>query len=176
MDKLVGELLTLSRLEVASLLPGREEFALMDLIDEIVADANFEASQCGRQVTVSGQAIVTLCGAPDLLWRAIENVIRNAIKHSPEGGTVDIVVRATPDLVQLSVLDHGPGVKTDDLQLIFEPFFRSNATSNNVDGHGLGLAIARRVLAAHGGSIAALNREGGGLRVDIALPLVQRIA
>lgn len=172
MDKLVGELLTLSRLEAGAMLPAHEDIALMELIDEIVTDATFEADQGKRRIEVSGQAIVSVRGAPDLLWRAIENVIRNAIKHSPEGGTVRLEIAATAEQATLSVLDRGPGVTEADLEAIFAPFFRSNATSNNVDGHGLGLAIARRVIDAHGGSIRARNRDGGGLRVDIVLPLV----
>ncbi|RSZ55887.1 HAMP domain-containing protein [Massilia atriviolacea] len=171
MDKLVGELLTLSRLEVSSALPRFEDVSFMDLVDDIVADARFEAEQCGRRVTLSGQAIVTVRGAPDLLWSAIENVIRNAIKHSGDGGTIEIGVGADADRVQVAVCDRGPGVAQADLGSIFQPFFRSNATSNNVDGHGLGLAIALRVIDAHRGSIEASNREGGGLRVEITLPL-----
>ncbi|MCE3606321.1 ATP-binding protein [Massilia sp. P8910] len=171
MDKLVGELLTLSRLEVSAALPRYEDIPLMDLIDEIVADARFEAEQCGRRIVLSGQAIVTVRGAPDLLWSAIENVIRNAIKHSGEGGLIEIGISADANRLQLSVCDRGPGVAQEDLTSIFQPFFRSNATSNNVDGHGLGLAIAQRVIDAHRGTIQASNREGGGLRVDIMLPL-----
>nr|WP_229257225.1 ATP-binding protein [Duganella callida] len=110
-------------------------------------------------------------GQPDLLGRAIENVVRNAIKHSPEGGTVQLQARSLPDTGQLSirVLDHGPGVAPADLETIFQPFFRSiNASA---EGHGLGLAIARHVVEAHGGSIKASNRPGGGLCVDMVLPV-----
>jgi signal transduction histidine kinase len=171
MDKLVGELLTLSRLEVSTALPRFEDVSFMDLVDEIVTDARFEAEQCGRRISLSGQAIVTVRGAPDLLWSAIENVIRNAIKHSPEGGVIGIGVRADADRLQLSVSDRGLGVAQADLASIFQPFFRSHATSNNVDGHGLGLAIAQRVVDAHRGTISASNRDGGGLRVEITLPL-----
>ncbi|NHZ63283.1 ATP-binding protein [Massilia genomosp. 1] len=170
MDKLVGELLTLSRLEVASAL-RYEDISFMDLVDDIVTDARFEAEQCTRRIALSGQAIVTVRGAPDLLWSAIENVIRNAIKHSSEGGVIEIGISADADRVRVSVCDRGPGVAQADLASIFQPFFRSNATSNNVDGHGLGLAIAQRVIDAHQGTIMASNREGGGLRVDIVLPL-----
>jgi two-component system OmpR family sensor kinase len=171
MDKLVGELLTLSRLEVSAALPRHEDISFMDLVDDIVTDARFEAEQCGRRIALSGQAIVSVRGAPDLLWSAIENVIRNAIKHSQAGGTIEIGVSADADRVQLSVCDRGPGVAPADLASIFHPFFRSNAGSNNVDGHGLGLAIAQRVIDAHCGTIVAANRDGGGLRVEITLPL-----
>lgn len=171
MDKLVGELLTLSRLEASGALPAREDIAIMDMIEEIAGDARFEAEQCNRGIAISGCVVVNVRGAPDLLWRAIENVVRNAIKHSPEGGTVDIEVHANVERIEIRVSDRGPGVAQDDLGAIFEPFFRSNAAANNVDGHGLGLAIARRVVDAHGGSIAASNRDGGGLCVTIRLPL-----
>lgn len=171
MDRLVGELLTLSRLEASPVLPAREKIVFMEMLEEIVGDARFEAQHTDRKITLSGLAIVTVCGAPDLLWRAIENVVRNAIKHSPEGGTVDIEVGADARQVTLAVLDRGPGVAAPDIGAIFQPFFRSNATSNNVDGHGLGLAIAQRVVEAHGGAIGASNRDGGGLCVTIVLPL-----
>ncbi|HZV67638.1 MAG TPA: ATP-binding protein, partial [Telluria sp.] len=95
----------------------------------------------------------------------------NAVEHSPDGGKVDIELQANVEWIDIRVLDRGPGVAPDDLRAIFEPFFRSNAETNNVDGHGLGLAIARRVVDAHGGSIEAVNREGGGLSVTIRLPL-----
>jgi signal transduction histidine kinase len=72
--------------------------------------------------------------------------------------------------VHIEVLDRGPGILEEHLGSIFEPFFRSNPTQNNVDGHGLGLAIAKRVVENHGGRITAANRPGGGLRVTISLP------
>lgn len=171
MDKLVGELLTLSRLESSSGLPAPEEIAIMELVEEIAADAEFEAASQGRHVVAGGARSPLVQGRPDLLWRAIENVVRNAIKHSPEGATVEISVEATPAWVLVHVLDRGPGVDPLDLETIFHPFFRSHPLANNIDGHGLGLAIAQRVLAAHDGTIVAANRDGGGLRVTISLPV-----
>jgi two-component system OmpR family sensor kinase len=175
MDKLVGELLTLSRLEVAGAaagtMPAREEVGLMELVEGIVADARFEAGQQGRHIDLVGAALVTLRCAPDLLWRAIENVVRNAIKYSPEGGTVSLNLEARIDKVTISVMDRGPGVAPQHLAAIFQPFFRSQEGGHSLDGHGLGLAIAQRVIDAHAGTIAASNREGGGLCVVISLPL-----
>ena len=171
MDKLVGELLTLSRLEASAALPAQEEIALMELVDGIAADARFEAEQQQRGIEVKGAPVVTLRCAPDLLWRAIENVVRNAIKHSPDGGMVTIELAANVDKVTIGVLDRGSGVAPEDLAAIFQPFYRSDTGANSVDGHGLGLAIAQRVIDAHAGSIAASNRAGGGLCVVITLPL-----
>jgi two-component system OmpR family sensor kinase len=83
---------------------------------------------------------------------------------------VELMLHPDQGDVHIEVLDRGPGIDEAHLGDIFEPFFRSNPTQNNVDGHGLGLAIAKRVIENHGGRIAAANRPGGGLRVTISLP------
>ena len=173
MDKLVGELLTLSRLEANPDLPKNEPVDMQELVDGIALDARFEAGDDGPaiEVEIEGEPQAIVRGAPDLLWRAVENVVRNAVKHGGAGGRVDIRLVARGPLVHVEVLDRGPGIRDVDLPTVFEPFFRSNPGKNNIDGHGLGLAIAQRVVHAHGGSIVARNREGGGLQVAIALPL-----
>jgi len=168
MDRLVGELLTLSRLEAATTLPAAEAVDLVEMVDQIADDARFEA---GAVVDVDAPEPVTVRGAPDLLWSAVENIVRNAVKHGP-GGPVDVRVHPDGDLVHIEVLDKGPGIAAEHLGDVFEPFFRSNPTRNNVDGHGLGLAIAKRVVETHGGRISAANRAEGGLRVTITLPRV----
>jgi signal transduction histidine kinase len=170
MDQLVGELLTLSRLDAAPALPATEDINLAEMIYEIAADAAFEAAGIGRQVLVSGARAAQVRAAPDLLWRAIENVVRNAVKHSPKDGMVDVVLETHAGTVLLHVRDRGAGVAPADLDKIFQPFYRSDPQANNIDGHGLGLAIARRVAEAHGGTINARNRDGGGLEVTLALP------
>ncbi len=172
MDKLVDELLTLSRLEAGALSGSREEIDVAELLHGIVGDAQFEAAAQGRTVTARGTADVVLLGQPDLLARAIENVVRNAIKHSPEGETIVVESLAQEGTLHVRVLDRGPGVAEQDLKTIFEPFFRSSGTEKDVEGHGLGLAIARQVVQQHGGTIGAVNRDGGGLCVEIAVPLV----
>jgi signal transduction histidine kinase len=172
MDKLVGELLTLSRLEANPDLPKAEPVDMAELVDGIASDLRFEAGEDGPAIAVDidTDAQVAVRGEPDLLWRAIENVARNAVKHGAAGGSAEIRLRADARFVQVDVLDRGPGIAPADLPTIFQPFFRSNPSKNNVDGHGLGLAIAERVMHAHGGTIRAENREDGGLRVRIVLP------
>jgi two-component system OmpR family sensor kinase len=170
MDRLVGELLTLSRLEALSTPPAMETADLVDLVemvDQIADDARFEA---GASIDVDAPVPVTVRGAPDLLWSAVENIVRNAVKHGGAGSAVDIALHPEDGMVHIDVLDRGPGIAEEHLGDIFTPFFRSNPTQNNVDGHGLGLAIAKRVVDTHGGRITAANRAGGGLRVTITLP------
>lgn len=172
MDRLVGELLTLSRLEASTTLPACEPVDLVEMIDQIADDARFEAgARIEVRVPAQSQSATTVRGAPDLLWSAVENIVRNAVKHGGADGDVDVELRHAGGEVHIDVLDHGPGIAPEHLGEIFEPFFRSNPTRNNVDGHGLGLAIAKRVVETHGGRIAAANRIGGGLRVTITLPL-----
>jgi signal transduction histidine kinase len=169
MDRLVGELLTLSRLEASTTLPALEPVDVVEMVDQIADDARFEA---GAAVEVDAPEPVTVRAAPDLLWSAVENIVRNAVKHGA-GGRVDVCVHPDGDLVHIEVLDNGPGIAPEHLGDVFEPFFRSNPTRNNVDGHGLGLAIAKRVVETHGGRISAANRTEGGLRMTITL---QRVA
>ena len=173
MDKLVGELLTLSRLEAGAFDAPRQEFSIGEVLDEIVHDAQFEAASNGREVRFTGEADAQLSGQPELLARAIENVVRNAIKHSPPGGLVEVETARDAHFIRIRVMDTGPGVAQEELGKIFQPFFRSSSTEKNVDGHGLGLAIAQQVVQQHGGRIAAANRAGGGLCVELALPLIR---
>ncbi|WGG53306.1 cell wall metabolism sensor histidine kinase WalK [Rugamonas sp. DEMB1] len=178
MDKLVGELLTLARLEAGALGAPQEEIDMAELLDQIGGDARFEAASQQRSVVQEGEADVLVLGQAELLGRAIENVVRNAIKHSPEGGVVQLQLRSLPDArhLHIRVLDRGPGVAPTDLEAIFRPFFRANDTHKSTDGHGLGLAIAQHVVQAHGGSIVASNRPDGGLCVEIVLPVLLRHA
>jgi signal transduction histidine kinase len=140
---------------------------LVEMVDQIADDARFEA---GARIEVDAPVPVTVMGAPDLLWSAVENIVRNAVKHGGAAGAVDVALHPEDGLVHIEVLDRGPGILDEHLGEIFVPFFRSNPTQNNVDGHGLGLAIAKRVVETHGGRITAANRAGGGLRVTITLP------
>ncbi|WP_426172083.1 HAMP domain-containing sensor histidine kinase [Pseudoduganella sp. R-34] len=172
MDKLVGELLTLSRLEAGAFDAPKQEFSIGELLDDIVQDAKFEAATNGREVHFSGTADAQLTGQPELLARAIENVVRNAIKHSPAGGKVEVETALDARFIRIRVMDNGPGVAQEDLGKIFQPFYRSSNTEKDVDGHGLGLAIAQQVVQQHGGRIAAANRTGGGLCVELSLPLL----
>ncbi len=169
LDQLIGELLTLSRLESCAALERHELVDLMELIAQVCEDARFEAETGGRTLDYSGGDPAYAKAQGELIYRAIENVVRNAVKYSPPGARIEVEVQRQPaGSLLLRVLDRGPGASDDDLARLFEPFFRGRGAAG---GFGLGLAIARQAILAHGGSIEATNREGGGLVVAISLPL-----
>ena len=170
-DKLVSELLTLSKLETGVMQTRIEAIDMQDLLVGIIDDAQFEASAKECNVVWRGRVTGLVDGDPELLQRALENVLRNAVKYSPSGNEITLTTQLdeTAQRLKVSILDQGPGVPVSELKLIFEPFYRGSNT--NTAGHGLGLAIAIRIVEAHGGNIGAANREQGGLQVDITLPV-----
>jgi two-component system, OmpR family, sensor kinase len=171
LDAMVGEILTLARLESRTAPPAKESVDFAHLVASIAEDARFEAEASSRRLTVniSGDARVT--GDPALLHRAVENVVRNAVKFTGAGTAVGVSLTTLEKRALLTVTDHGPGIAPDDLQKVFEPFYRAAGT--DASGFGLGLAIAQRAVEAHGGKIRASNVAAGGLCVEIELPLAR---
>lgn len=169
LDQLIGDVLTLSRAEADEPMPELRSIELGALASEIADDARFEASGSVTDVEVHRDESVTVSGVPGLLRSALDNVVRNAVRHTAPGTTVDITVRREDDEAVITVLDHGPGVPASQLDEIFEPFFRIESTSHS-RGTGLGLTIARRIVAQHGGSIRADAAPGQGLQVTVRLP------
>ncbi|MGZ5006539.1 MAG: ATP-binding protein [Methylobacter sp.] len=171
MNDLVGELLVLSRLEAGVDRGENHEFDIGGLLDDIVEDARFEAERHQVAIRYAGIEETLVKGRSELLHRAIENVLRNALQHCKKGG--EVAVSAYFDTakrrLQVMIDDQGPGVAESDLSVIFEPFFSSGDRSK-ADSIGLGLAIAYRAIEAHGGRIHANNRPQGGLRVQMEIP------
>ncbi len=171
---LVGELLVLSRLEAGVSGSESHDFDLGGLLDDIVEDARFEVERHAVVIRYDGIEETLVKGRSELLHRAIENVLRNALQHCKKDGVVSVVARFDTGKRRLRVTvdDQGPGVAESDLSAIFEPFFRSGDRSK-ADSIGLGLAIAYRSIEAHGGRIQARNRPQGGLRIEIDIPFVE---
>ncbi|MFP5407107.1 MAG: sensor histidine kinase, partial [Gammaproteobacteria bacterium] len=175
-DRLVGELLTLARLEGGESAAGMQPVDLVELLAEVARDTGFEARAQDRDVhfdapvSLAAKSRMMIEGRAEWLQRAFENVIRNAVRHTPAGSAVQVRLDSAPGAtVAIEIADSGAGVPADELESIFEPFNRGRRPPEAA-GHGLGLAIARRAVAAHGGSIVASNREAGGLLVTIVLP------
>src|SRR5204863_136254 len=167
---MIGQLLTLTRIESGAEMQ-RERFDFTNLVQEVAADGDFEARAHGREVKVTRADACTISGASEMLRSAIENVVRNAVRYTAEATAVEISLERSEGNAILKIRDHGPGVPKIMLAGIFLPFQRVPGTGNNSDGAGLGLAIADRVVQMHGGRIRALNADGGGLIVEIVLPV-----
>jgi two-component system sensor histidine kinase CpxA len=167
LDGLVGQILTLARLR--SPLAGRQQKLRLDeLLREIVANARFEHPDAALELETTD--LPEIRGDRGELASAIENVIRNALVHAGEG-PVRVTLRATPQGIEICVADCGPGVAEQDLQRIFEPFYRVDPSRDHQrSGYGLGLAIAASVVARHRGKIEAKNGTAGGLEVTLTLP------
>lgn len=170
LDIMVGEILTLARLEGGHPVVAREKVDLIELLGEIAEDAAFEASASGLVLDCRMQGTFVVTVAADLLCRAFDNIVRNAVKYAPKGTVVDVrAVVTDKGTLRVSVEDEGPGVPEVMLERIFEPFMRL-ADIHGQHGHGLGLAIARRAVEANGGRVWAERRsEEGGLRIVLEI-------
>ncbi len=168
MDALIGQLLTLTRIDSGVDLGAAAKFDLANLVQEVASDGDFEARAAGRSVVVTQAVSCTVTGFEELLRSAIENVVRNAIRHTTENTAVELSVESSGSRAVVRIRDHGPGVPESMLGEIFRPFRRVDGEQS--DGAGLGLAIAEHAVAAHRGSICAMNAKPG-LIVEIELPL-----
>jgi two-component system sensor histidine kinase CpxA len=179
LDKLIGQLLTLTRIESGVEASQRETFDLTNLVQEVAADGDFEARAHGREVKIVHADACIMSGIAEMLRSAIENVVRNAIRYTPPGTSVDLMLDQTSiagkSKALVRVRDHGFGVPDKMLSEIFVPFYRvQEQTESDAQGAGLGLAIAERVVRMHGGSIRARNAADGGLIVEMELPMASR--
>ncbi|MEO6148025.1 MAG: ATP-binding protein, partial [Sulfuriferula sp.] len=175
LNELIGQILSLSRLETGMNAPLCEPIDLKQLLQEVVEDSRLEAHAKACAIDLADLPPATVEGDPALLHSAIENVLRNAIRHTgtETNVTVTLTIQST-DTAQMCVIriaDCGPGVPEPMLDKIFEAFVRvGEARDRQSGGYGLGLAIAHRAIRAHHGTIEASNRTGGGLIVTIHLP------
>ncbi|MFI5104644.1 MAG: ATP-binding protein [Terriglobales bacterium] len=171
-NQLVGQLLTITRLESGAERVPPETVALDEIVEQVVDDANFEATAEHKQVTATQLQPCSLRGSMELLRSGVENVVRNAVRYTAENTAVEVTLRVRMGTAVLTVRDHGPGVPESELQHIFEPFYRvSEARERSSGGVGLGLSIADRTVKLHGGSVRAENLADG-LLVTIELPLL----
>jgi two-component system sensor histidine kinase CpxA len=182
LNELIGRLLTLARLEDGQQHVPSRPVILDEVVLNVAEDAEFEAQarHCHvRSEIPEGNWAVR--GDPSLLHSAIENVVRNAIRYTHEGTTVDIHLEKTQkgggEEAVVQVADCGDGVPADALEKLFQPFYRlDDARGRQTGGVGLGLAITERAVRFHGGHVAATNRAEGGLMVEIRLPVIPATA
>ena len=172
MNEMIGQLLSLTRLDSANVELQREEFDLCELLGKLVEDADYEAKSRDCEVVISVPQSAAVTGSCELLARAFENVIRNAVRYTADHSRVTVDLLVDRGRYVIRIADQGPGVPDDVLEKLFEPFYRvADARDRQSCGTGIGLAIAERAVRLHGGTIQAQNRAEGGLLVVIMLPV-----
>ncbi len=169
---LVNDVLGLLRESSETVPKVDEEFDLNVLLNDLVDVVNYEVPEGKPGITWKPVAPFPFQGDRELLWRAMENLLRNALRHTDPDTGVILSLERERKQVHLSVRDFGPGLPEGELEKIFEPFYRvQESRDRGSGGHGLGLSIAANAVRRHGGRIAARNANDGGLVVQISLPL-----
>lgn len=168
LDLLTRHVLSLAHLEESPPDADLHPIDLVELVEGVAQDASYEAEAQGKKVAwEAGEEGPVVRANADLLHSAVENVVRNALRHTPPGTQVDISLKADNGVAHLQVRDDGPGVPDKDLPNIFEPFYRGRRSK----GTGVGLAVTQRVVSHLNGHVNARNDPRGGLCVDMELPL-----
>ncbi len=175
LNTLIGNLLRLARLEGGSESLVGESVMLDQIVEEVAADADFEAQSRNRHVRLTKKDSCTISGNRELLRSAVENVIRNAVNYTAEGTEVEVALQELSFngncAALISVRDHGQGVPHEALADIFLPFYRvEDARDRSSGGSGLGLSITDRAIRLHGGIVRAANCPDGGLLIELRLP------
>jgi two-component system sensor histidine kinase KdpD len=169
LNRLVGNLLDLSRIEAGTLRPDKGWYDLSALIDDVLGRLRGLTADHRVTVDVPGDLPPVLMDYVEI-DEVVSNLIENATKYTPPGTEIAMAVRHHHDEIEVGVSDSGPGIPEDVLQHLFQPFRRS-AKATQSKGTGLGLAVARGIVHAHGGRIWGENRQEGGARFVFTLPL-----
>jgi len=173
---LVSDIVAINVVEDDPALEEKKDICIRDIIDEVTNDCQVEAQARGCTIQVTGRVCGEVLGNPELLRRAVENVVRNAVRYSPERTAVEVELGEDENDARITVRDFGPGVPEQAMERIFDPFFRvEEARNTNGGGSGLGLSIAKRAVCVHRGKIVAENATPG-LRVTISIPLTRALA
>jgi len=175
LEKMISDLLTLARIDALDKRSRTEPVHVGRLVQQIVKDAAFEGITENKTVVQTGVFERYTSADTSLLHSCIENVVRNALKHTPAGGVVEVNIAdlagSGAPMLAITTTDEGNGVPEQALEQIFDPFFRiASHDSHKQGGGGLGLSISKRIAVLYGGSITAHNSAGLGLQVELCLP------
>ena len=173
LERLISDLFDYTRLEYLDQTPSREPVDLHTLLDKLVAGLTPQAAAKNVELVLDcATAPRTVSGDSHLLTRVVENLLDNALRHTPAGGRIVVECRTEGDRVVFTVHDSGPGIPADELPHVFAPLYRGESSRNRrTGGAGLGLTIARRIVHAHGGDLSAANHPAGGAVFTGWLPL-----
>lgn len=171
LNELIGKILSLASISTKNNETTTEECNLNSLIHDVVDDANFEMQREHSPIKLQSKGDFIISGNAELLRSAIDNIIRNALRYTPNDSNILVCVAQKNNLIEISITDNGPGIPEDKVHHIFEPFYRvDDSRTSKTGGYGLGLAIAKKAILLHKGSITAENIQSGGLMVKITLP------
>ncbi len=173
LGKLVRDLFELTRLEAHEIQPRLERFPVAELAQDVAQKFELQASKAGQQlVTQIPPGVPMVLADIGMLERVLENLIENAMRYTPAGGTIAIAVGANEGAVELRVSDTGKGIDPDELAHIFDRYYRVDRGESGDAGHaGLGLAITRRIVELHGGTIRAESKARAGTHFIVRLPV-----
>jgi signal transduction histidine kinase len=177
MTQLVSELLTLARADAGQQLLSREELDLGEVVSSVVQAMQPLALQSGVHLTEHAQPHVTISGDQTRVSQLAVNLVDNALRYTPSGGSVDVAVNEQAGWAELHVADTGIGIAAEHLPHLFERFYRADPARARADGgSGLGLAIAQWITQAHGGQITVESELGRGSTFTVRIPLVKVVA
>jgi two-component system sensor histidine kinase BaeS len=168
LERIVGDLLDLARLEGGGTTLRQERVEIAALFDRVAARHERELQQ--RKIRLESQVDTgaeELIGDPDRLEQALQNLAANAIRHTPDGGQITLTSTKGADAIRLTVHDTGPGIPNEHLPLIFERFYKADAARRAAGGSGLGLSIVKAIVERHGGTITARNNRGAVFEITL---------
>lgn len=170
LNELIGELFELSTLESGSVEPQWENFPVMELVQDIIHDHEITAQE--RDITLRAEAStqsIQVCADIAMIHRVLDNLIHNALKHTPRGGVITVRVSHDESQVRVEVADTGEGISAKDIPHIFERFYKPD-TESPTAGNGLGLAIVKRIMDLHRSKIAVRSKDNHGAEFSFWLP------
>ncbi len=175
LGRLVTQLLDLSKLESGTFLLETRPFELKPVAEQAAREASLNAAHASAKRIELAVAVdpedLTVVGDSERVYQVLSNLLDNAVRHSPEGASVELLARPRDGMVRIDVADAGPGIRADEAERVFERFYRSDsARAASQGGSGLGLAIARWIVDLHGGDIAAETNSPRGCRMVVHLP------
>ena len=177
LEDLVREIINLSRLQGEDPLSDPHPIEMGEVVKEAISQAETSAEARNIDVLRSDKREAWVLGDRDQLIMAVHNLIENAINYSPEGTKVAIEVKIDDSIVEIDVIDQGIGIKEDDLERIFERFYRVDpARSRETGGTGLGLSIVKHVAQNHGGEVKVWSKVGVGSTFALRLPSIDRVS
>ncbi|HEV2010094.1 MAG TPA: ATP-binding protein, partial [Candidatus Limnocylindria bacterium] len=170
LDRIVANLLDLSRMEAGALRPQRALHDVGTLVEDVLERLHEQTAQHPVVVSIAEDLPPVSLDYVEI-DQVLSNLVENAAKYAPAGTSIDIAARRVGDEVEIAATDRGPGVPADAVSRLFEPFFRVRQSGGGPAGLGLGLAVAKGLVEAHGGQISVRARAGGGARFAFTLPL-----